>query len=311
MTYARGAQKRRAFKHLAKNRVSLVHTFLLLEKSNSVHNTIALPPVSPCSSYISLFILFAVSHGRRGVHFHQYRDLPPLCCPLVLPKMTLPALPKLSTALLAKKKQVLDSMPEETVKGIAETSAALAKVYTPKPLAKGDVAPDFTLNNASGEPVTLSHLLRTHSAVVLTWYRGGWCPYCNVALESLIAANEHIEALGAKLVALTPETPDESMSVIERAHIPFHVLSDDGLFVAHKYGIAFTVTDEIKALYRTFGVDLDHMNGNDGNRKARLPLPAAFVLDKHAKVTFVYANLDYTTRAEPTDIVDAIKRITE
>ncbi|PXF45931.1 putative peroxiredoxin bcp [Gracilariopsis chorda] len=225
--------------------------------------------------------------------------------------MTLPALPKLSTALLAKKKQVLDNMPEETVKGLEETSAGLAKVYTPNPLAKGDIAPDFTLKNASGEPIKLSDLLRDHSAVVLTWYRGGWCPYCNVALESLIAANEHIEALGAKLVALTPETPDESLSVIEKTHIPFHVLSDDGLFVAEKYGIAFTVTEEIKALYRTFGVDLDHMNGNDGNRKARLPLPASLVLDKEGKVEFVYANLDYTTRAEPSDIIDAIKSIVE
>lgn len=123
-------------------------------------------------------------------------------------------------------------------------------------------------------------------------------------------ANDDIERLGAKLVCLSPETPDESLSTKEKQQLSFEVLTDDGLEVADKYGIAFTVNDDIKALYSKLGLRLDEMNANQENgRKAKLPLPATFVLDKQGKVVYSYVNVDYTQRAEPQDIIDAIKSI--
>ncbi|KAI0557677.1 alkyl hydroperoxide reductase [Gracilaria domingensis] len=202
-------------------------------------------------------------------------------------------------------------LPADFLAEIQRTSEELEKLFTPTPLQLGDTAPDFTLNDALGKPVKLSDLLEEHNAVVVTWYRGVWCPYCNATLDSLILANDHIEALGAKLVTISAQTPDESVEMIEEMQLPFHVLSDDYLKVAEKYGIAFTVTDGIKNLYNDFGVDLDAINGNERKRKARLPVPATFVLDKSGKVRFAYADMDYTTRAEPQDVVEAIQAIVE
>ncbi|KAI0559218.1 Thioredoxin [Gracilaria domingensis] len=201
---------------------------------------------------------------------------------------------------------------DERVARMRNAIAKLASDYKPKPPVEGDIAPDFTLNDALGTPVNLASLLQSHTAVVLTWYRGGWCPFCNATLDSLIIANEYFEEVGAKLVTVTPETPDESVSTIEEMGIPFHVLSDDGLKVAESYGIAYVVPEEMKGIYHeNSGLDLDRINGNEGKREAKLPVPATFVLDKEGKVVFLHADLNHTTRAEPADIIKAIQSIIE
>lgn len=200
-------------------------------------------------------------------------------------------------------------MSTEVLNAIDATSAALAARFTPTLLPVGATAPSFELPNAKREIVSLDSLLRNHSAVVLTYYRGSWCPYCNLALRSLSNSLYEIKELGATLVALTPEMPDETLSTKEKNDLPFEVLSDDGLLVADKLGVAFTVGDDVKELYNGMGVELDQMNGNKGVRKAKLPVPATFVLDKNGKVVYSFGNLDYTKRAEPSDIIDAIKSI--
>lgn len=218
--------------------------------------------------------------------------------------------PSLASQLSAKKQQIISSMDQATVDQLNSTSKDFAATFHPNAPAKGDTAPLFQLPNATRDTVSLSHLLAKHSAVVLTWYRGGWCPYCSLALRALTMANDDIERLGAKLVCLSPETPDESLSTKEKQQLSFEVLTDDGLEVADKYGIAFTVNDDIKALYSELGLRLDEMNANqEKGRKAKLPLPATFVLDKQGKVVYSYVNVDYTQRAEPQDIIDAIKSI--
>eukprot|EP00178_Gracilaria_changii_P003679 TRINITY_DN1551_c0_g1_i1.p6 TRINITY_DN1551_c0_g1~~TRINITY_DN1551_c0_g1_i1.p6 ORF type:complete len:226 (-),score=62.97 TRINITY_DN1551_c0_g1_i1:2430-3107(-) len=223
--------------------------------------------------------------------------------------MAVSAAPPLAPQLQAVKDKFLSSVSEQVVSGIAKTSDNFKKSYTPNPLKLGDVAPDFTLRNATGAEVSLSALLQKHSAVVLTWYRGGWCPYCNLALRAFTQLNEQIEAMGAKLVALSPETPDESLSTSEKNELDFEVLSDDGLLVADKFGVMFTVPDDIKTLYKSFGVDLDSRNGNGGTRLARLPLPATFVLDKSGVVKYVFADVDYTARAEPAHVMDVLNTL--
>eukprot|EP00177_Eucheuma_denticulatum_P001915 GFKZ01003423.1.p1 GENE.GFKZ01003423.1~~GFKZ01003423.1.p1 ORF type:complete len:259 (-),score=49.44 GFKZ01003423.1:513-1214(-) len=218
----------------------------------------------------------------------------------------------LSSQLLAKQKGFLSSIPADAAAAIASTSENFAKNFTPTPPALHAAAPDFSLPNATNKTVSLSSLLSTHSAVVLTWYRGGWCPYCNLTLRALALAVPELEKVNARLVCLTPETPDESLSVKEKLELPFEVLSDDGVEVADKYGVMFQVPDDIKTLYKSFGFDLDGTNGNaEKSRMARLPLPATFVIGKSGKVEWSFVDVDYTKRAEPADVIAAVKKVVE
>lgn len=217
----------------------------------------------------------------------------------------------LAPVLEESKKRLLSSMPPEMTASITSTAATLAASYTPSPLPVGAVAPTFVLPNATGSSVALSDMLRDNAAVVLVWYRGSWCPYCNIALRSMIEALPHLRTLGAKVVALSPETPDESLSTAEKNDLPFEVLSDDALAVADQYGIAYDVPEDLNKVLNDFGVDFAHINGNAGSRKPRLPLPATFVIGKDGKIAYVFAELDYTKRAEPADVIDAVKAVVQ
>ncbi|KAI0557810.1 alkyl hydroperoxide reductase [Gracilaria domingensis] len=223
--------------------------------------------------------------------------------------MTPTTVEPLAPQLQAVKEKFLSSLPKEAVAKVNETSAKLEQSKPINPLQVGDQAPDFTLPNAKGEKVTLSELLKDQSAVVITWYRGGWCPYCNMTLRVFTQHNDEIEGLGAKLVALTPETADESLSMAEKNELKFEVLSDDGLSVADKFGVMFTVPDDIKKMYTGFGIDLDNINGNEGKRMARLPAPATYVIDKKGVIQYAFADLDYTKRAEPSEVMKVLKKL--
>merc|ERR1712137_669974 len=142
------------------------------------------------------------------------------------------------SVLLAKSAvQLRAGMSAEVLSALDSDSKNLKDTYSLTPVAVGATAPDFTLSNATKTSVSLSSLLKENKAVVLSWYRGAWCPYCNIALHSLSKMVPELTELGAKLVALTPETPDEAMSLKEKKQLPFEVLSDDGCEVALKYGV--------------------------------------------------------------------------
>lgn len=166
----------------------------------------------------------------------------------------------------------------------------------------GDIAPNFTLNNALGEPVQLNDLLKK-GQVVLTWYRGGWCPYCNITLHQLQRELPIFQANGANLVALTPELPDKSMSTAEKNELEFEVLSDVGNKIAKEYGIVFKLTDEVAVRYND-AFDLLDYNGDSSNE---LPLAATYVIDQNGKITYAFLDADYRNRAEPSEITDFLK----
>ena len=169
----------------------------------------------------------------------------------------------------------------------------------------GDTAPDFTLNNANGEPVTLSALLRK-GPVVLTWYRGGWCPYCNIALIALQHELPAIRKAGATLVALTPELPDKSLSTVEKNELEFEVLTDLSHKVAKDFGIAFELTPKVRERYRQF-FDLVDFNGAAAG-DSTLPLAATYVIGSDGVVKWAFLDPDYRKRAEPSDIVKELKK---
>ncbi|WP_130345415.1 peroxiredoxin-like family protein [Herbihabitans rhizosphaerae] len=172
-------------------------------------------------------------------------------------------------------------------------------------LGVGAVAPRFSLPSATGEHVTLDELL-TRGPLVLTFYRGAWCPYCNLALRALQLHHDAIRERGAHLVAVSPQVPDESLSLTEKHELDFDVLTDIGSDTAKQYGIAFDLSDELGALYDRLGFDLQHVNAGHART---LPLPATYVIDTHGVIRWAFVDTDYTVRAEPADILAALDGI--
>lgn len=169
-------------------------------------------------------------------------------------------------------------------------------------LTVGATAPSFALPSATGRTVRLGELL-AQGPVVLTFYRGAWCPYCNIALRSLQRHHDAITARGARLVAVSPQIPDESLSLAEKHELTFDVLSDRGCDTAKRYGLAFDLPDDLAAVYAGFGIDLDRSNAGHART---LPVPATYVIDRAGTIRWAFVDTDYTARAEPDDILAAL-----
>ncbi|MFC8449542.1 peroxiredoxin-like family protein [Kitasatospora sp. NPDC057223] len=165
-------------------------------------------------------------------------------------------------------------------------------------LGVGGPAPDFRLPSATGRTVALADLLAL-GPVVLTFYRGAWCPYCNLALRALQQAHAAITALGAQLVAVSPQPPDDSLSLAEQHALAFEVLSDPGSGTAGEYGLAYDLPAELSAVHARFGA-----GGTELPRT--LPLAATYVIDRDGTVRWAFVDSDFTRRAEPSDILAAL-----
>jgi peroxiredoxin len=170
-------------------------------------------------------------------------------------------------------------------------------------LAVSERAPDFTLLNALGEPVSLNQRL-AQGPVVLSFYRGEWCPFCNLELRALQAALPRFRAYGASVMAISPQTPDDSLSATEKNELSFDVLSDVHQEVIAAYRVQFTVPADLKDLHlEVFHNDLS-IHTADGSWD--LPVPATFVIDRSGIVRARYVSADYTTRMDPDDIEAAL-----
>lgn len=183
--------------------------------------------------------------------------------------------------------------------GIKETSSLHDEA-----LNVGDVAPDFELNNALNHPVRLAELLK-NGPVVLSWYRGGWCPYCNIQLRYLQTYLPHFKAAGATLVALSPELPDKSLSTVEKNNLSFEVLTDYNNEVARLFHIAFTLNEELITIYDDFH-KLENYNGVSTNE---LPVPATYVIGTDGVIKYAFVDTDYRKRAEPAEILRTLNSL--
>lgn len=168
----------------------------------------------------------------------------------------------------------------------------------------GDKAPNFQLPNATGTEVSLEEKLKD-GPVILTWYRGGWCPYCNMQLSEYQRRLNDFRKLGANLIAISPELPDKSLSTTEKHKLKFEVLSDRSNVVAEKFGIVFNLTEEVEKYYKQSFSFIDYY----GQEDAELPLAATYLIDKNGKIVWAYLDPDYRNRAEPSDIIKALKNI--
>ena len=172
-----------------------------------------------------------------------------------------------------------------------------------KTLGKEDQAASFALPDVNGDEVKLEELLQ-QGPVVLSFYRGGWCPYCNLELRALQAALPEIRELGASLVAISPQTPDQSLSTSEKNELEFSVLSDVGNQVAREFGLVFSLPESLRPIYAQFGIDIPAHNGDDS---FDLPVPATYVIDRDGTIKYSFVNVDYQQRGEPSEIVAALR----
>lgn len=170
----------------------------------------------------------------------------------------------------------------------------------------GQPVEDFMLPDAKGTCVRLINLL-VAGPVVLVFYRGGWCPYCNLHLRGLQRIVPELRAAGASLVAISPQLPDGSLSTQEANDLAFKVLSDVGNHVARRFGLVYTLPPELLEIYARFGNELSVINGPDGGTE--LPVPAAFVIAADLKIRYAHGDVDYTYRADPEEILWAVKNI--
>ena len=173
--------------------------------------------------------------------------------------------------------------------------------------AVGDRLESFTLGDAAGEPVTLDELIAAGPAVIV-FYRGGWCPYCNLALRTYQRdLLPQLDAFKARLVAISPQSPDQSLTTVEKAGLEFTVLSDPGSRLAARIGIAFQQAEEVLDAQRRLGLELQSVNAEG---MTQLPMPTVLIVDADRVVRFVDIQPDYTARTEVTDILHALREAT-
>jgi peroxiredoxin len=167
----------------------------------------------------------------------------------------------------------------------------------------GDHLEPFTLDDANGAAVSLDQIIDAGPAVIV-FYRGGWCPYCNLALRTYQRELlPELGAFGARLVAISPQGPDQSLSTAEKAGLAFSVLSDPGSRLARSIGIAFQQADDVLAAQRQLGLDLVQVNAEGSTQ---LPRPTVLIVDQNRIVRFVDVQPDYTARTEVADILTAL-----
>lgn len=172
-------------------------------------------------------------------------------------------------------------------------------------LKVGDEAKIFSLPNAVNEKVCIDEILSENDFVVINFYRGLWCPYCNLELKALQSINDDLAKYNAKLVAVSPQTPDASLSTKEKNELEFEVLSDTNNEIAKEYGLVFSLDEELRPIYESFGIDIPGSNEEDSYE---LPLPATYVINKNKEIIYSFIDEDYTKRSEPQEILDIIAK---
>lgn len=184
------------------------------------------------------------------------------------------------------------------------TAALIASGAAGRALKAGDVAPKFVLEAHDGTPVSSTALLG-RGPLVISFYRGVWCPYCNMELQALQATLPDFKAAGASLVAISPQTRVNSRKSMRENALDFPILSDPNNDVAAAFGLRFALPDYLVDLYKSLGNQLPTFNGDDS---WTLPMPGRFVIGTDGTIAYAEVNPDYTRRPEPSDMLPAIRR---
>ena len=197
-------------------------------------------------------------------------------------------------------------LPADALEVFNADAVTLQEKYTSVlKLNIGDKAPDFKLSNAINRSVSLYEILKD-SRVVLTFYRGTWCPYCNLVLNQYQAILPEIKEAGATLIAISPQTPDESLNMQEKNALQFEVLSDNGNLIAKNFTTVHKYPEKSLGKMAELGYDYDSYNADEASE---LPVPAVFIIEKDATVSFAKSEGgDYRNRVEPSEIINALNK---
>ena len=201
-----------------------------------------------------------------------------------------------------------EQVSEETLKIMQSATEKLIKSgIVEKCLKEGDKMPAFSLPNAKNEMVSSASML-SRGPIVINFYRGAWCPYCNLELRAFQEALPQIIELGAQLVAISPNLPDKSLSSIEKHSLTFEVLSDIENKISRQFGLVYTLDAQLQHLYKQFGIDLPAFNGDESYE---LPIPATYVINSDGIIKFAFVDADYTKRLDPNEVIETLKNLSQ
>ncbi|MEM7715455.1 MAG: peroxiredoxin-like family protein [Cyanobacteria bacterium P01_A01_bin.68] len=197
--------------------------------------------------------------------------------------------------LSAETLEAIDNVTEEVISsGIAHQS-----------LKVGDMIPDFALPNHNGELIEIKQIFK-RGATIISFYRGTWCPFCNLELKALEQALPAISMLGGTVVTISPQTFVKSPQSIEEKKLNFEMLIDKRNQVARQFNIVFKIPKKSRSYYRSIGIYLPKYNGD---ASFELPIPATFIVNQDGKINYAYVEPDHTQRLDPVEIITNIRRM--
>lgn len=199
--------------------------------------------------------------------------------------------------------ELLPTIPETTLTTLlSELQGLIATGMAEKALNLNSPFPAFELPDANNQLRSLNSLL-SNGPLVISFYRGAWCPYCNLEINALQKALPEITAAGAQLIAISPQLPDKSLDQITRSALTFEVLSDLGNKLAKDCGLVFTLPEALRPIYEAWQIDLTGHNGDDS---FELPMPATYIIDSDGIVRYAFVDMDYSRRLEPDIIIEQL-----
>ncbi|SCB79541.1 MULTISPECIES: peroxiredoxin family protein [Gilliamella] len=206
---------------------------------------------------------------------------------------------KLNEKLELIQKEMAQTVPVDILNAFGQSLHELIELNLENHALKvGDIAPDFTLPDAEGLPISLYDTLQ-HNPVILSFFRGNWCPFCMAELAHYQEAINNNLIDSATVIAISPQTIHFNHDVTVRNNLEFRILSDKGNEIADKYGLVFTLQENVRDIYKNMGADLELFN-NDKTYK--LPIPATYLIDKNKKIIFSSVSTNYMERADVCDI---------
>jgi len=173
-------------------------------------------------------------------------------------------------------------------------TATVLNANAQKGLSAGINAPAFSGVDQNGKKITLKSLLKEHKSVVVFFYRGQWCPYCNKHIKELQDSLQMLTAKNAYVIGVTPETSENIAKTIKKTSAGFSIIQDKNDEIMKAYGVNFTVDDATFSKYKGYGIDLE---ANNGNTRHTLPVPATYIINRSGKIKFVHFDSNYQKRA--------------
>ena len=199
--------------------------------------------------------------------------------------------------------ELATQVPQEVLEAFGKSIEDLQKKkIEEKSIKLGEIMPEFLLPNVKNEIINSNEILK-NGKMIIAFYRGSWCPYCNLELKILQDHLPKIKDKNATLVAISPQSPDNSLTVVEKHNLTFEVLTDTDNLFAKQLGISFELQDFVLPYYQALGIDLMHFNKNNDNS---LPVPAVFVIDQNGKIIYKFVDANYMNRIDIDELLQTL-----